>query len=766
MNLATCAMSGCLLLISSSTEIQPSPLPVEATLDSNSLHHLTTGASFSPDGQWIAYSILRSSGRGGSGASSKYPCVPNLLLNGFIADIVVTGVTNGATKVVAGGGSYNLSPVWSPDGRYVAFASNREEQTRLELWTWEVKTGSLRKVSNTDIVPRQLQWTADSRQIVTIGVSGNQRLEKTGCRKDTGVDSKVSPDRAASASVSIYESEHTSENTSKPSSDAWSLDTFLSDLVMIDLNSGQAKVLDHGERISHFRLSSDGSQVAFTVWKRFEQPGSQQILHDLDSVVLATGRKSILARDIRLNFLGASFSWSPDGSRIAYQADGPLEDKHDCYLLNALGGGVREITGFPQGEARVVLYAPVWAANGENIYTIIDDSIWKASWESERIFKIAGVPGHHIVRLMARDDGSLWSTDGGRSATVVTNDESVRQDGIYKIDLTTGQATALLENGQRYWDVFVDGYLKSAPDGRAFLYSAQDAAQPIDLWIADERFSNPRRLTHINPQYDSYELGPRRFIHWLSLDGQTLNGVLLLPPSYREGKTYPMIVAVYGGVSTQYNDFGFVNHAPINAHLLTTRGYVVFMPDAPQHLGTPMLDLAKTVLPGVNKVIEMGIADPKRLGLMGHSYGGYSVLSLLVQTPRFVAAIESAGIGDLIGEYGEMNAQGAAFGTSITEHGQGLMGATPWEARDRFVENSPLFYLNRIETPLLIAHGSEDTNVAPFLSDEVFVGMRRLGKETVYVKYSGEGHSPSSWSYANRLDFCNRVLAWFERHLK
>jgi dipeptidyl aminopeptidase/acylaminoacyl peptidase len=170
-------------------------------------------------------------------------------------------------------------------------------------------------------------------------------------------------------------------------------------------------------------------------------------------------------------------------------------------------------------------------------------------------------------------------------------------------------------------------------------------------------------------------------------------------------------------------------------------------------------------LPGINKVVEMGIADPKRLGLMGHSYGGYSVLSLLVQTPRFAAAVASAGIGDLMSAYGQMNAQGAAFQTSITERGQGLMGATPWEARDRYVENSPVFYLNRIITPLLIAHGSDDTNVAPFLSDEVFVGMRRLGKESVYLKYSGEGHSILSWSYANRLDFCNRLIAWFELHL-
>jgi len=684
-----------------------------------------------------------------------------------VADILVTRVATGVTKVVASGGSYNLSPAWSPDGRYVAFASNREARNRLELWTWEVKTGSLRRISGADILPRQLQWTPDSRKIVTTGVSAvSSAIEKRGCETDAGAEPKILPGHAASASVIIYESEHKAQGTNAPSSDPWSLDILLSDLLIVDVHSGQTKVLDHGDRITTFKLSPDGTQVAFTVWKKFERAGSQQILHDLDIASLATGMTSVLAKDIRLDLNpNGSFSWSPDGSRLAYQIGGLLEDKHDCYVVGLSSGAAHRIIGFPQGKARTVLFAPAWASDGKNIYTVIDDAIWRASSEGGKASRVADVPGRHLVRLMTQDDGSLWVLDGGRSAVVVTDDEVARQDGFYRVDLTTGQPTVLLENGQHFWDPQVDGYLKVAPDGRTFLYSAQDAAQPVDLWIGDGRLTNPRRLTHVNPQYESYQLGTKRSIHWLSLDGQMLTGLLLLPPNYKEGTKYPMIVNVYGGVSPHYNDFGFMNHAPINAHLLATRGYVVFMPDAPQRLGTPMLDLAKTILPGINKIIEMGVADPKHLGIMGHSYGGYSVLSLLVQTPRFGAAVMADGFGDLISAYGQMDAKGAAFQTSITEYGQGLMGATPWESRDKYVENSPVFYLNRIETPLLITHGSEDTVVAPFLGDEVFVGMRRLGKETVYLKYAGEGHSPSYWSYANRIDFCNRVIAWFEGHL-
>jgi dipeptidyl aminopeptidase/acylaminoacyl peptidase len=113
-----------------------------------------------------------------------------------------------------------------------------------------------------------------------------------------------------------------------------------------------------------------------------------------------------------------------------------------------------------------------------------------------------------------------------------------------------------------------------------------------------------------------------------------------------------------------------------------------------------------------------------------------------------------------------MGEAGDAFGVANLEQGQGLMGGTPWEYRDRYIENSPIFFLDRVETPLLIVHGKEDTAVASFLGDEVFVGLRRLGKEVEYAKYKGEGHSPIYWSYANQLDFCNRMIGWFDKYLK
>jgi dipeptidyl aminopeptidase/acylaminoacyl peptidase len=241
---------------------------------------------------------------------------------------------------------------------------------------------------------------------------------------------------------------------------------------------------------------------------------------------------------------------------------------------------------------------------------------------------------------------------------------------------------------------------------------------------------------------------------------------LLLPSDYQEGKRYPLVVWVYGGslLSDNFDHFGFAGGpVPVNAQLLATRGYAVLVPDSPQREGTAMADLAKTVLPGINKVIEMGIAAPERLGVAGQSNGGYSTLALITQTKRFKAAVEMAGFAELLGHYTQMDEDGTAFGISVLEHQLDAMGGTPWEFRDRYIENSPLFYLDRVETPLLIVHGAEDRTVSPFLGDQIFVAMRRLGKETEYAKYEGEDHFPAS--YANRLDLCTRILTWFDKYL-
>lgn len=410
---------------------------------------------------------------------------------------------------------------------------------------------------------------------------------------------------------------------------------------------------------------------------------------------------------------------------------------------------------------------PLWDGTND-IYFINNGALWRASVADGKAAEVGSVRDRRITKLIASSADRLWTTKGGTSTVVVTRDDFEKQDGFYEVDLKTGGGPKLLEQGQCYTCSGVVPPFAVTADGRQVMYFTEDDRNDEDLWIGDAMFRSPRRLTRLNPGFDPAKMGTTRLIGWLGDDGERLHGALLLPPDYEEGKRYPLIVWVYGGelLSNQLHEFGMAGSGPFNMQLFATRGYAVLLPDAPQHRGTPMADLAKAVLPGVNKVVEMGIADPDGLGIAGHSYGGYSVLSLAVQTTRFKAAVEMDGPGDLVGAYGAMNKNGTAFETSVEEEGQGLMGGTPWQVRDKYIENSPFFYLDNLTTPLLIVHGTQDTAVAPFLGDQLFVGLRRLGKEVEYAKYDGEGHSPLEWSRANQRDLCNRVIAWFDKYLK
>jgi dipeptidyl aminopeptidase/acylaminoacyl peptidase len=580
--------------------------------------------------------------------------------------------------------------------------------------------------------------------------------------------SAESQEKVTGSTVLVYRSRvaGSGNRNSQAQQGPWNLDYSLRDLVLVTVDSGAVRRIDTGHRIATYRPSPDGSHVAETIPKTFENPGSQQILFDLIVLSLETGVPEILARDIRLRYDGSTFSWSPNSSNLVYQTGGPSSSEGigDCYITGLTNSTVKNITGFDSSRDRRIT-TPLWAPDGRHVYLLHDEAIWTASLDGSKALPLARIPKHRLIDILGKRE-SLLLTNDNREIVVLTYNDELKQSGFYGVDLGTGEGVKLLEQNQSYVANQEHAVVPS-PDGKLVAFFAEDAQHSQELWLASPDFHNPRRLTLINPQLDKYQLGSARLISWRSLDGEQLHGALLMPADYEPGKTYPLITCVYGGasLSNYLVEFG-PECGGMNMQLFATRGYAVLLPDAPQRLGTPMLDLIKTVLPGVDKVIEMGVADPGRLGVMGHSYGGYGVLALLVQTKRFRAAVSADGDGDITAFYGQMTKDGSAFGQSVAENGQGAMGGPPWQFPQRYIENSPVFYLDRVETPLLIVHGAADPTVLPFLADETFVGLRRLGKEVVYAKYEDEGHSPPYWSYPNQLDFSTRVIAWFGDHLK
>lgn len=743
------------------------PLSAEDVLDTRELGQLMP-IEFSPDGQLLAYTVQNTLyAKPFDQEKWARTGVPPWAAG---TDIWISTIAGAHRNLTCGKGD-NWYPSWSPDNHYLAFFSTRDGSGQARLWIWDAIKDDLRKVSDANIRGDQIEWTLNSREILVPTLP-----------EDLSVDDYVSTRlygrvrrnplnvKRSESTVVLYNPGAPATNAEQPESDAWNLDENLRDLALVHIATGKTRLIVRGQRVAKYLLSPDGSRLAYTSPQKFEKPGSQQILFDIFTVTLKTGETHLLAAGVRLGYDGAQFSWSSNNSQLAYRAAGMEQTTDDIYVIDLTSGEQRNTTKLPKPLRRNGSHGTfLWSRTGSDIYFIRDGSLWRTSPREANPVELAEIPERRIERIISASDGLLWLAPGTDSAVVVTHDDVAKQDGFYQIDLRNLQTKRLIERNECYTCVNVREQISAvSKDGHELAYFAQDTQHGNDIWITDPTFKRAHRLTDLNPQFEQRVLGKSRLISWLSDDGELLHGALLLPARFKEGKRYPLVVYVYGGISLSddIDRFGGVSQGAFNMQLLSGRGFAVLLPDAPQHIGTPMLDLVKTVLPGVNKVIEMGIADSNRLGVIGHSFGGYSTLALLVQTPRFKAAVDVDGFGDLVGAYGEADNSGAAFASAVMERGQGLMGGTPWQYRERYIENSPAFYLDRVETPLLLVHGTLDSDVAPFLGDQIFVGLRRLRKEVEYAKYIGEEHSPIYWSHANQLDFCKRWIDWFTRYLR
>jgi dipeptidyl aminopeptidase/acylaminoacyl peptidase len=544
------------------------------------------------------------------------------------------------------------------------------------------------------------------------------------------------------------------------------LDIWRRDLGVVDAQTGGLRRVVKGVRIGSYLLSPDGSTVAYTVLDRAEKPGTGQYLFRIVVQKLGEGAGHACASDVRLDLFGNTFSWSPTGEMIAFRTAGPLA-ADDVWVVSRGGGAAIRVAQNPalDPSGLTEVDRPVWDPGAKHVLFARKGVVWRAAADGSGAAGFASLADHELQIISPRQQ-VLFSPDRGASGVVMTISPSSKRVGFAKVDLRTGAASLLFEEAKRYGGYGTEPTI--SPDGSRVAYVAEDALNPADLFVLGGDPARPQRVSQVAPALTGRALGKAEVIEWRSIDGETMRGALVYPAGYERGTTYPLIVKVYGGssISNDLNRFGYAVAAIENLQLYATRGYAVLLADSKLNVGTPMADLMKSVIPGINRVIELGVADPERVGVTGHSYGGYSTLSLIAQSPRFKAAVMRAGLGDLIGGYGQLSPDGTNYGLAWAESGQGRMGGSPWEFRDRYLENSPFFYLDRVRTPLLIIHGGKDDAVPVFLADEVFTGLRRLGKTVTYVRYEGESHWEGTWNRANQLDALSRVLAWFDRYLK
>lgn len=290
--------------------------------------------------------------------------------------------------------------------------------------------------------------------------------------------------------------------------------------------------------------------------------------------------------------------------------------------------------------------------------------------------------------------------------------------------------------------------------------------------------NNSRTLLSLNRQLDEIAKAEYRNIQYQTSDAKQLSGSLLLPHGYTPGKRYPLIVYVYAGTLAPAGDWASPysqrSYTFFNPMIFAGRGYAVLVPSMPlEPMGSPsdpMLDLDKGVKPAIERIVEMEIADPDRVGVLGFSYGGYSVYGLVTQTDRFKAGVAAVGMTDLTSYYGMLDQRyrfseppNPMWAPFLLETQQMRMGVSLWEDRERYLRNSPYFHADKVTTPLLMIHGDLDA-VPLSQAEQFFVAMNRLGKRAKLVRYLGEGHSVDS--PGNTLNMWEHILTWFDEFLQ
>jgi len=742
--------------------------------------------SSSPDGRWVVYTIADPSRTERPAYEQELFTSTGKPLQAGGLRLRVVNLASGRTYEINGKQGSTWSPAWSPDSRYLAFFSDRAGTA--SLWLWDTATQRERQLSKAIVHSyiRELPaWSPDSKTVLYKIIPSDMTLLQVLKLNPYYPRARTEPANAEYANVSVYKfapskqpiPAASSENTKDSSTSAMIDRLVLSDLALADVATGKLRrIAKHVHPWPWYAFSPDGTKVGY-MQVMAEMSNSTRDVSDLDVIWLASGKQKALVEHIAANFTGGGASWSPDSTRIAYIVAniGGSERSSTLWVLSVANGTIRKASdpfdfsnSSYSGLDRLGRLAPLWDAEGEYFYSIddIEGRLLRVAADGTGSMAIP-IPGNWLLATLAAADGRrYWSPDGGRSMLLQLRNTATHSITFCRFDLRTDQCSAMLDDRKNITLGFGPAYTQR---DALLPYTASDATNPKNVWVTEGGLAFVRQVSNANPAIAAAKLGKLKVVEWNSLAGEHLSGGLLLPANYEEGKRYPLVVAVYGGAhgATDTNVFGlYINGGgggELNMQVLASRGFAVLYPDIPIHRErhSPMQDVYEAVIPSIDRVIELGIADSGKVAVMGQSFGGYNTIGLITQTNRFAAAVATAPGGPNLFEGYATFKDGVSMNVGFYEETQGDMGCHPWECRDRYLENSPFFFLDRVTTPLLMERGTDDD--ISVQNGEIFVGLRRLGKEVTSLEYAHEGHVLET--PANIVDFWERTLEFLDTHL-
>jgi dipeptidyl aminopeptidase/acylaminoacyl peptidase len=724
------------------------------------------------------------------------------------ADLWVVPLPAGQPRRITGGareGGGVLLPAWSPDGRRVAFFST-EGGDNLRPYAWDRAGGRIRRLSERGIdfaVSGRMTWVDDRRVLVALLPEGEQPdlfRQQTQAR-DTARAAWSRQEAGRESTASVLES-GAPQPQPRPGR-----------LTLIDVASEAARTVAEG-RFVQVSVAPGGGHAAVLAETGWTPPGAR--LSDAGTVSARFGvvpldgggvRWVEALSDVRGRVL--PLAWSLAGDRLAVIAE-PARGAGTAalYVVSAADGTARTVT-----VGQVAPEEVRWSREGRLLVRGRIPDAERAEWWSVPVDGGAGpsaitrgLPALPAQlwdapcegRMLALVGGELWSVavGGGEARNLTASLEprlaaaavpvAPHRPAEEAIVLRTvdGGLVRVQPRGCE-----VEATLMGAAPARttlaAYAPATGQAVFTADrrdgswLWTGDGAEARRDERMRLNRQFAEIAVARRTLVAYRGGDGDTLTAQIVHPAGYVGGRRYPTVVWVYPNTE-QAEVADTLAFAPGNflwwqPELLAARGYAVVIPtfslppaDQPRDM---YFEVAKDVLPAVDAAVRAGVADPERVGVFGESFGGWAVYALITQTDRFRAAVATLARSNLLASYGVFDARDRYSASlremdwpgSLEDANYYNFHQPPWVDRARYERNSPLTYLERVNTPVLIAQGDMDS-VPLTEGEQVFTQLYRMGKRARFVRYWGEGHAFGS--PANIRHLWNEVGAWFDAYLR
>ncbi len=635
------------------------------------------------------------------------------------------GAQPGAPRALSSGTVHSSFPVWSPDGRRLAFI--REEKGAGRTVIWDPERDQMTPVGDTFTAPITMapQWDPSGKAVVVAAALPETPPAPYRVRSVKNTDARIPGDQ-------------------------FFTDTDTAKLVSIDVTTGAATMLTPQPIILRsFQMSPAGRHILYVA----PSPETLGVIgkEQNDTFVLTVPGTATTSQPARKLTERGRFSWWPDGERMSYVRGGRL-------MVMPIDGASEPKPW--QESLTLSIGDPVWAPDRTRFATLVaDPSVTDPEIEPVKpgmyttaqpfmdlyVVQMDGSSKNLTTAFTHQVSGPVWSAD---STTLFfrTIDNTTYEEAIYRYTVADQKLEPIARGEESF------GRLQAAVAG--VVAPIESATRPADLWVLASG-GQRTRITNLNPQLARFSFSKPELFYFDNADGERLGALLYKPAGLGPSDKVPVITWVYEKLTPGRNRFN------ARDQMFISHGYAMLMPNVKVKVGRTADSFEKCVVPAVNAVRQMGFTNGK-FGLWGHSFGAYATSNLITRTSIFAAAVSGATPPELFRNW----ASGRDRDSRNIETGQARMGGSPFEFPERYLSQSAFFHLNNVTTPVLILHGEKDLTILFGEGEMMFYALRQLGKTAEFVSYANGDHSLSRHSRADAIDVNNRILEWFARYLR